>query len=193
MACLGSKIVQPYLPYYQVLLDSLTLITLIVTALFVILYWQETQAMKKEMIIQNRINSQQLKSSLLPALDVKLEKPISGFTYDLFVENKGNGPAFNIIVRRLTLPNENQQKLAIHSTTKGKLQQFSETVPMIGRGEKVKVHREHSDSYEGFKIEVLYRDHFGEIHKSVLKGDKDGLRLVEYPLLQAYSQQPQDN
>jgi len=129
----------------QLFIDLLTLFTLIVTAVFVIKYWEETQKMKNEMITQNKISHQSLKSSLLPVIDVQFEKikpdpemaqfPIQ-FAYDIFLENKGNGPAFNVLVQRLIVPGENRQKIAVKQTSRGKLGQFSKKIHMIGRGEK---------------------------------------------------------
>lgn len=177
------------------IIEILTLITLIVTAIFVIKYWKETQAMKGEMITQSRISSQSLKSSLLPVLCVQFETVKADpdlaqfeiqFAYDIFVENKGNGPAFNISVQRSIIPDENKQKLALRPTPQHKLEQFSKTIHMIGRGERTKIHREHSDSYEYVRIEVSYRDHFRDLHKCIFEGDRDNLKLKDYPVLQDY-------
>lgn len=180
---------------WSMIIEILTLVTLIVTVVFVIRYWKETQAMKEEMITQNRISSQSLKSSLLPVLYVQFEtvKADPGlaqfkiqFAYDIFVENKGNGPAFNVFVQRSIIPDENKQKLALRPTTQGKLEQFSKTIPMIGRGERIKIHREHSDSYEYVRVEVSYKDHFRDLQKCIFEGDRDGLKLKDYPVLQDY-------
>lgn len=180
---------------WTIIIDILTLITLIVTAFYVIKYWEETQAMKREMITQNRISSQSLKSSLLPVLCVQLETVKADpdlsqskiqFAYDIFVENIGNGPAFNVSVQRSIIPDENKQKLALRPTPRHKLEQFSKTIPMIGRGERTKIHREHSDSYEYVRIKVSYKDHFRDLHKCIFEGDRDGLKLKDYPVLQDY-------
>ena len=177
------------------LIQFFILFTLIVTAYFVIKYWEETQEMKNEMLIQNKISSQSLKSSLLPVIDVQFErvKPDPEmaqfeiqFAYDIFLENKGNGPAFNVFLQRLIVPGENKQKRAIRQTSRGKLRQFNKTVNMIGRGENVKIHREQSDSYEYVRIKVSYWDHFRDLHKSTFEGDRDGLKLKVYPILEDY-------
>lgn len=180
---------------WTIIIDILTLITLIVTAYVVITYWKETQAMKGEMITQNRISSQSLKSSLLPVLCVQLETVKADpdlsqskiqFAYDIFVKNIGNGPAFNVFVQRSIIPDENKQKLATRATPRHKLEQFSKTIPMIGRGESTKIHREDSDSYEYVRIKVSYKDHFRDLHKCIFEGDRDGLKLKDYPVLQDY-------
>jgi len=173
-------------------IDLANLFVLLVTAIFIICYWAETQEMKNEMIAQNKLNSHAIKSSLLPVIDVQFEKVKSApemaqfpiqFAYDIFLENKGNGPAFNVLVQRLVMPNENRQKMALRQTSGGKLAQFTKKIPMIGRGERVKIHREHSDSYEYIQIKVSYKDHFKDLHKSAFEGDRDGLELKEYPVL----------
>ncbi|MFH1933454.1 MAG: hypothetical protein ABIN18_17910 [Pseudomonadota bacterium] len=179
----------------KLLIQILTLFTLIVTAYFVIKYWEETQEMKNEMITQNKISSQSLKSSLLPVIDVYFERVKSApemaqfevqFAYDIFLENKGNAPAFDVLVQRLIVPGENKQKRAIRHTSRGKLSQFNKTVHMIGRGEKVNIHREQSDSYEYVRIKVSYWDHFRDLHKSTFEGDRDGLILKGYPILEDF-------
>lgn len=177
-------------------IDLANLIVLLITAIFIILYWGETQDMKNEMITQNELNSQAIKSSLLPVIDVQFEKVKPDhemaqfsiqFAYDIILENKGNGPAFNVFVQRLIVPGENRQKMAVRQTSRGKLSQFSKKIHMIGRGERVKIHRENSDSYEYVRIKVSYRDHFRDFHKSTFEGDRDGLDLKEYPALEDFS------
>lgn len=179
----------------QLFIEILTLFALIITAVFVIKYWEETQEMKNEMITQNKISSQSLKSSLLPVIDVQFEQvqadpemaqyPVE-FAYDIFLENKGNGPAFNVFVQRLIIPNKNRQKIAVRQGSRGKLGQFTKKIKMIGRGEKVKIYREQSDSYEYVRIKVSYRDHFRDLHKISFEGDRDGLELKEYPVIEDY-------
>ncbi len=191
-----------FLEIMTLLIQILTLFALVVTAYYVIKYWEETQAMKKEMIAQNELSSTTLKSSLLPVLDVEFEKVKADpemaqskiqFAYDIFIENKGNGPAFNVLIQRLIIPGENKQKLALRKTTAGKLKPLSERIHMIGRGERVKIHREHSDSYEYVRITVSYRDHFRDLHKSIFEGDRDGLKLKDYPVLKDYQGTKQNN
>lgn len=115
------------------------------------------------------------------------------FAYDIFIENKGNGPAFNVFVRRLILTNNNKQKMAVRQTSRGKLEQFTKRYKMIGRGEKVQIHREQSDSYEYVRIEVSYKDHFSGFHKTAFEGDRDGLELKEYPIIKDYAGDEKDN
>ena len=191
-----------FLEIMTLLIQVLTLFALIVTAYYVIKYWEETQAMKKEMITQNVLSSITLKSSLLPVLDVQFEKvkgnPETGqfeiqFAYDLFIENKGNSTAFNVLIQRVIIPGGNKQKQALIKTTAGKLGSLSKTIPMIGRGERVKIHRERSDSYEYFRITVSYRDHFRDLHKSIFEGSRDGLKLKDYPVLKDYQGTKQNN
>lgn len=188
----------------QAIINIVMVGVLAYTAYWVKLYWEETQAMKNEMItqneltfqaiksseemkeemvIQNKLSLQALKSSLLPVLDIRFIKaiPRDSITYDIFVENIGNGPAFNVTVNRQVVPEENKQKRAIRPATRGKLGTFSKTEHMIGRGEKIRIFTERSDSFEYVRIKVTYRDLFGDRHKIIFEGDRDNLKLVEYP------------
>src|SRR3990172_12040997 len=93
----------------NLLVSPATLIVLIVTAIFIMYYWKETQEMKRQMIEQNKLTKKQIKSSNMPILDAIIEQvkpepemallPIE-FAYDLFLVNKGSGPAFNISIQR---------------------------------------------------------------------------------------------
>ena len=169
----------------KLILEILTLVVLFVTMVFVMMYWAETQQMKAEMINQNKISFQNIKSQNMPIVDLQLElvKPSPDFAYDLFLVNKGNGPAFKIITQRFINPEENKQKIATHGPPNTKIKAFIKKTSMLGVGEKAEIHREHSNSYEHMKIAVSYRDHFGEMHKSVFRGDRNGIEILEYPLL----------
>jgi hypothetical protein len=181
----------------NLLIQVITLGVLTVTAVFVIKYWEETQEMKNQMIRQNNISAQSLRSSFLPVIDVQFETVKASqemaqfevqFAYDIILENKGNGTAFNVLVQRDIMPDENRQKQALRQTFHGKLNPFTEKRKIIGRGEKVKIHREQSDSYQYVKISVSYWDHFRRLHKCTFEGDRDGLELKEYPILEDFRQ-----
>lgn len=49
--------------YAEIIFESLNLIVLSVTAIFVILYWKETQSMKLQMVEQNRISDLTVKAT----------------------------------------------------------------------------------------------------------------------------------
>lgn len=176
------------------IIDILTLIILAITAFFVILYWKETQKMKDEMITQNKISFENIKSQNMPLVDLQMvhikdiqefpqDKP--QFAYDLFLINKGNGPAFKIITKRTIDSTENRQRIALNPPNK-KIKPFRKKDSVLGRGETIKILREDSTSYEYMKIVVSYRDHFGERHQCVFKGDRDGIQIVDHPLLKNF-------
>jgi hypothetical protein len=176
----------------QLIIDLLTLFVLIITAVFVIKYWAETQEMKDQMVRQNQISVQSIQASNMPLIDLQLEVIKSDpqlahaqiqFGYDMVLLNKGNGPAFNIIVQRFTDPEKNRQKLAIHGPPKTKLRTFVKKASILGKGERLKIYREQSESYEYMRLVVSYRDYFRERHQIVFEGDRDGIELKEYPAL----------
>lgn len=193
-------------------ISGLTLGVLIYTAYYVKEYWKETQIMKEQMIgqtkeminqtkisshmneqmiTQTKISSQTLKASLLPLLDVSIEF-VSHFTadfaYDIYLHNKGNGPAFNITVLQ-TITKRNR----LRPTSRGNLKGFSKKIPIIGKDERTKIHTEHSDSYDYFKIKAMYRNPFGELQHCVFEGNRDGLKLKEHPMLKHFQNDKSDN
>lgn len=166
-----------------------TFIAVSLTAIYVIKYWEEAQRTKEEIITQSRINFQSVKSSQLPLVVVELEyrqkcehqnQPM----YDINLNNKGNGPAFKIICRREIDPQLNQ-KTAIHQVAQNdqELRTFIEGVSLLGAGEKVKIWTERSASYKGMKMTVRYSDLFGDWHDIIFEGDRDGIKLINYPTL----------
>lgn len=166
-----------------------TLVVLFITMVYVIKYWRETQQMKVEMVRQSKISIKNIKIQNLPLIDLQLEvvKPspnsVQGkiqFAYDLYLKNTGNGPAFIIRAIRYITPEKDAQKRATYKESKRELSPFDKEVKMLGVGKKVKIHREHSSSYESFKIEVSYYDHFREKHSIVFTGDKDCIKILEY-------------
>ena len=77
-----------------------------VTAVFVILYWKETQRMKNQMIEQIVLGKKQLKSSNMPVIDVIIEqvKPDPAFAhlqmqfcYDLFLDQLRNPHPMGVV------------------------------------------------------------------------------------------------
>lgn len=177
------------------IVEWLVLFTLVVTTVFIIKYWDETQQMKEQMIKQNQITVQNIKASNMPLLDLKLEAVKAGpefahnsiqFAYDLILYNKGNGPAFNIITQRSINPKQNKQKIAIHPPPNKKIRTFLKKASIVGKGEKKKIYREHSTSYEYMKVVISYWDYFGEQHQTVFEGDRDGITLVSYPILKSF-------
>jgi hypothetical protein len=162
-----------------------------VTAVFIILYWKETQRMKNKMIEQIELSKKQLKSSTMPVLDAIIEsvKPDPAFAqypmqfcYDIFLINKGSGPAFKISIQRI--PSDTRgQKEALRGAPVGQIDHFQKSINIIGINEKVLVHREHSDSYKAYTLKILFRDIFGDRYTTEFSGDRDGLALNNYDVM----------
>lgn len=179
-------------------ISALTLGVLIYTAYYVKEYWKETQIMKeqmigqtKEMINQTKISSQTLKASLLPLLDVSIEfvSPFTAnFAYDIYLQNKGNGPAFNITVTQAITKRNNLSPPLL-----GDIKPFSKRISIIGKDEKIRVHTEHSDSHDYFKIKVMYRNLFGDLQHCTFEGSRKGLKLKEHPMLKHFQNDKNDN
>lgn len=187
------------IPFLSLIVDTLTLgvlfltlVVLSITMFFVILYWSETQRMKEEMINQNKISFQNIKIQNMPLIDIQLQdvkynynKTIPQqqmqFPYEIFLINKGNGPAFNIITTRYLTPEENAQQRVILKQDQKKIQPFVKKTKMVGVSDKIKIRRESSCSTESWKIEVSYEDYFRERHKIVFRGNIHNIEISEYP------------
>jgi hypothetical protein len=173
------------------LIAGISAVIYAVTAVFIILYWKETQRMKNKMIEQIEITKKQLKSSNMPVLDAIIEivKPDPElaqypmqFCYDIFLINKGSGPAFSISIQRIP-SNTRGQKEALRGVPVGEIGPFQKSINIIGINEKVLVHRELSDSYKAYTLNVLFRDIFGDRNATEFSGDRDGLSLGKYEVM----------
>ncbi|MHC1743685.1 MAG: hypothetical protein AB9873_11720 [Syntrophobacteraceae bacterium] len=162
-----------------------------VTAVFVILYWKETQRMKDQMMEQIGVSKKQLKSSTMPVLDaiihtVKPKPEMAGsqiqFAYDLFLVNKGSGPAFNVSVQR-TPSVTRSQKEAVRSAPVQQIDHFHKAINIIAKDERVFIHREHSDSYRAYTLNVLFYDVLRDRYTSEFHGDRDELSLKTYDIM----------
>lgn len=186
-------IINEILLKYASLNQLVNTIILGITALFIILYWKETQRMKYQMIEQNKLTNKQIKSSNMPILDAMIEqvKPSPEmahlqmqFAYDIFLLNKGSGPAFNISIQRY--PSEGRtQKEAIHDSPNSQIEHFQNKINIIGKDEKVLVHREHSNSYRSYTLKVRFFDIFIDHYEWEFEGDRDGLALKKYEILRS--------
>ncbi len=171
------------------IVNILTLIVLSVTMVYVIKYWCETQQMKKEMIKQREISIKNIKIQNMPVIDLELEvvkhsqdsvQGVIQYAYDLFLENRGNGPAFNIHTKRFPTPKNDLQKRTMYKESIREIEPFIKETKMLGVKGKAKIYREYSGSYGSFKIEVSYQDHFGERHSIVFCGDRNGINISRY-------------
>jgi hypothetical protein len=66
--------------------------------------------MKEEMMEQSRLYRTGMKISNMPIIDFQIQKapPNTGYVYDLFIINKGGGPAFNVLAQ--TIPHQDVLK-----------------------------------------------------------------------------------
>jgi hypothetical protein len=99
------------------------------------------------------------------------------FAYDIFLHNKSNVPICNIEIMRVLDRDKNKQKIAVHNQSHSNLSPFQRHFNVIGPGEILKVHREHSPSYEYMVVTITYQDASDNRFKSVFEGDRDSLRL----------------
>jgi hypothetical protein len=173
-------------------ISAISAVIYLVTAVFVIRYWKETQRMKNQMIEQIDLGKKQLRSSNMPVIDAIIEQvkpdpemakfPMQ-FCYDLVLVNKGSGPAFNVYVQRIP-SSTHGQKEAVRAQPSTQIKHFQKTVNIIGKDERVCLHREHSESYRAFTLIVVFYDVFRERHESEFSGDRDGLSLNKYAVVQ---------
>ena len=174
----------------SVIIAGISTVVLAVTAVFIILYWKETQKMKDQMIEQIKLGRKQVKASVMPVLDIVIEtvKPNPDipfpmqFCYDLVVRNKGEGPAFNVSIQRI--PSDTRgQKEAVRSTPAGQIEPFHKSFSIIGKNEKVFLHREYSNSYRAFALNVLFYDVLKDRYLSEFSGDRDGIIIKKWDIL----------
>lgn len=73
--------------------------------------------------------------------------------------------------------------MAIRPPANTRLRSFVKNMNVIAEGGREIIHYERSNSYEYMKVTVSYQDWFGERFESVFEGNRDGLKLVSYPIL----------
>ncbi len=160
------------------------LIILAITAYFVREYWEETQQMKNEMVEQSKLNRTGIKISSMPIIDFEIENaPLNGgYTYDLYIVNKGGGPAFNVSIRTLPVA-KRSPKDALGGKPDVEIKARHEKLSILGENEKIKLYRERSASYKKMKILVSFKDVFKELHSWEFEGDRSGIYLTKYYVL----------
>lgn len=169
-------------------------IAISITGIYVIKYWEEAQKTKEEIIVQNKIGFQNLKASLLPLVFVELQHynypPGSNSpVYDLYLNNRGKGPAFKIIFRRQAEQRQFCQANAVHNVSGQPLTTPLKTIDFLGAGDRIKLFTERSDSYQQMTLSVRYADIFYDWHDVVFKGNRDHIALIEYPTIPNYYDQ----
>jgi hypothetical protein len=126
------------------------------------------------------------KPSIIPLIDLELERVKADpefaqfkiqFAYDIFLHNKSSVSISHINLSRTVIPNKNRQKIALHQNAQGKLRPFHKKINVLAPGEKEKIYREHSSSYEYARFSIIYRDEYGKLYKCIFEGDRDGVYL----------------
>ncbi|MFZ5763830.1 MAG: hypothetical protein ACOY8P_13040 [Thermodesulfobacteriota bacterium] len=151
---------------------------LAIIAIAAALGWYGTQVASegwKKWRTPDEISAQQKIS--FPLVDLELKRPESGYTYDIFLHNKSDETLSNIQIARVSTPNKNKQKKALHSSVQGELKPFQVTVNVLGANESKKIYREHSPSYDYAIISVTYKNSSGKLYKCEFEGDRDGMYL----------------
>ncbi len=175
------------------IIQALTLITLVVTATFILLYLKETQKMNYQMREQNRLTKKQIKSLNIPILDAIIEqvnpRPDLAhlkmeFAYDLFLVNRGSGAALNILIKRIPSIVRGQKEIT-HETARVQIDNFQKEINIIGKDQKVFIHREHSDSYREFTLKIMFSDIFRDHYEWEFEGDRDGLTLKTFEIFRS--------
>lgn len=175
------------------IIQTLSLFTLAVTAIFIYWYLKETKKMTFQMIEENRLTKKQIKSLTMPILDAIIEQVIPrpdldhfqmDFAYDLFLVNRGSGAAFNILIKRIP-SNVRGQKEIIRETPKVQIEHFQRDINIIGKDQKVFIRREHSDSYRAFTLKIIFYDIFKDRYEWEFEGNREGLSLKKYEIFRS--------
>jgi hypothetical protein len=145
----------------RLFIEFATFVVLSLTLWYIILYWEETQQMKEEMVRQNAISAQSQIISNLPIINIYVRKDAeSEETWNTFIENKGNGPAYSIMVHR-SIDNSEVKQKQIAGGGQVDLKSFTKVIPILGAGETQSLAREYGRSLDNMIFDVKLRDIFG--------------------------------
>lgn len=119
------------------------LLILSVTAYFVYEYWRQTQDMKSEMVKQTKLSN-------MPIIDIEIEEPPTdeGYDYDVFIANRGQGPAFKVIVHQIPLSMRAQGGSIVSGKHIPSSMAHQKTFSITGAGCRGKFYRESLGSIE---------------------------------------------
>lgn len=124
------------------------------------------------------------KPNAMPLIDLEFERVKADpnfpqhqiqFAYDIIVHNKSSVSISRIHVYRYVIPNKNKQKIAVHGRAQGKIGHFHKEINVLVPGEKKKIYRERSTSYEYVKFDIKYNDEYGKRYHCIFEGDRDGV------------------
>ena len=166
----------------KICIEIATLLVLAITLYYVYKYWDETQQMKYEMILQNAISMQSQLINKTPLIDIYIERDKdSEETWNTFIENRGNGPAYNVLVIR-TIDNAKVKQKLISGGGQVDLMGKTVNYSILEAGGKRNFIREYGRSLDNMIFNVTLSDIFGEIRKYKFEGTRmEPLTVRLYP------------
>lgn len=187
----------------QPFLNIANFFVLLITAIFVILYWAATQEMKKQMVKQSKLYEksveQMVKQSgiqvqsneitLMPILDIDLKFNYKDDPnkYNIILHNKGKGPA-NVSLCRINIQPSKISQIMGLTNAQLEARTYTKPVGALGSGES-KILRSESDiAYKCMTVEINLRDLFRNRHRWVFEVEPDGFRLVDFPSLDDFKE-----
>jgi hypothetical protein len=189
-------------------IEMMTLVTLIITAIFVVLYWGETKDMKDEMVTQSKLNETVLKEmkrqseitlqnnklSLMPIFELELKKATdpNGFN-EVILHNKGRGPA-KVFFCRITIDPSilPQRRVVLDPQRRIQPRGTAPRVGVLGSGKHKTIFRDQNPSYEFMKVEIGFQDLFGgrpDQPQWVFQGNPQGFDLMRFPTLDDFREE----
>lgn len=121
-------------------------------------------------------------TSRLPILDISIQKDKkSENTWNTFIENKGNGPAFNVraLIYRNNQKSDRKKALFGHSSVDTKTS--IKVIPIIGPGEKMSLLREYFNTVDVKVYKISCWDLFHQIRRYEFEGDRMEIKLHKFP------------
>ena len=159
-----------------ILLGIATLETLIVTAIYIFKYWRETKR-------TNELSLKNMAYNRLPIPDFKVEvhyqdPQMKYYDERISILNKGYGPAFNVSLWKIPLP-DNAQKRAITDKS-GPNNHVQKTYNLISPGESILFYQE--DGYPAKEVQICIRftNMFNERFEWEYKGPPQHLQLSRW-------------
>jgi len=159
--------------YVSEIISIGTLVALVVTAIYIFKYWKETQR-------TNEITLRNIAYSRLPILDIERAGHNWATYYDdvINITNKGYGPAFDVSLQKISLP-DNAQKKAVTGKT-GPNNPFQKTYKIIAVGDTIEFYREEGYPAKEIKIVIRFMNMFKEKFEWEYKGAPEHLQLSRW-------------
>jgi len=165
-------------------ISFLSFAAVVVTAIFIILYWKETRR-----LVNATRNAVGISQKTLEASNKNLyysSMPVIGFITErvsptnvvVFVRNTGKGPAFNLSAVKTPLPDNGQMAAATGAS--GINQPIQKNYPIIGPEEKFRFLHEANYAAKRVQVRVIFSDIFRRKFLWVFEGKQDELQLREW-------------